>query len=63
MPKFEGCYNRDCPDPKCKEQQGKPNMRLREWESLTLTVIMAAWVVTAIALIWQRQSLAAMGLQ
>lgn len=36
---------------------------MKSYESLTLTVVMSAWVVVAFALIWQRHTMAAMGLQ
>ena len=36
---------------------------MKSYESLTLAVVMSAWVVVAFALIWQRHTMTAMGLQ
>ena len=38
-------------------------MKLHDYESILLATILGCWVVVATALIWQRHSLAAMGLQ
>ena len=38
-------------------------MKLRDYESILLAMILGSWVVVATALIWQRHSLAAVGLQ